>query len=109
MFKTFGVLAKLKMLRGTPFNIFGYSAERRMEVSLIKEYESHMNTIKDHQTTDAGFIRVAEQLLKLPDSIRGFGPVKEASVQKAAEEVVLLLTEIKGRSQENKMADGKVA
>jgi len=109
MFKAFGVLAKLKILRGTPLNILGYSAERRMEVSLIKEYERHMNTIKENQTTDTGFIQTAEQLLKLPDSIRGFGPVKEASAQSAAEEAAALLAQIKGRPPENKVADGKVA
>ena len=35
MMKAFGVLAKLKGLRGAPFDIFGYTAERKMERALI--------------------------------------------------------------------------
>ena len=41
MMRAFGVLAKLKFLRGTPFDPFGYSQERRTERKLIADYEAH--------------------------------------------------------------------
>src|SRR5690606_31997397 len=42
MLKGFGLLAKLRFLRGTPLDIFGYTAERRMERQLITQYESRI-------------------------------------------------------------------
>jgi len=109
MFKVFGALAKLKRLRGTPLNVFGYTAERRMEVSLIKEYESHINTVVKHQSADEMFIQTANELLLLPDSIRGFGPVKQASVDKAALEAKTLLHKIQTVAGQGILADGKAA
>ena len=78
----FPKLAKLKFLRGTPFDPFGRTAERRMERALIKEYEADMAellTILRPDTMDA-----AAALARLPLDIRGFGPVKEANARKAA-------------------------
>lgn len=40
MFKAFGLLAKLRFLRGGAFDVFGYTAERRGERQLIADYES---------------------------------------------------------------------
>ena len=42
MFKAFGFLASLKGLRGTAFDPFGYTAERRTERRLITHYEALM-------------------------------------------------------------------
>jgi len=75
-------LAKLKVLRGTPFDPFGYTAERRMERALIKQYERDMAEVLprlDLRTRDAILALAA-----LPLEIRGFGPVKAANEAKAA-------------------------
>ena len=40
MMRAFGVLAKLRRFRGTPLDIFGKTAERRMERALLGEYEA---------------------------------------------------------------------
>jgi indolepyruvate ferredoxin oxidoreductase len=78
----FPKLAKLKWLRGTPFDPFGRAVERKMERALIKQYETdiaEVMTIVRPDTRDA-----AVALAVLPLDIRGFGPVKEANARKAA-------------------------
>jgi indolepyruvate ferredoxin oxidoreductase len=76
------VLAALRSLRGTPFDLFGYSAERRMERALIKQFEADMNAVLPKVTPETVDIAVA--LASLPLDIRGFGPVKTANEAKAA-------------------------
>ena len=84
------VLARLKGLRGTPFDPFGYTAERRMERALIKQYQSDMAEVEKHLSPDTLDIAVA--LAELPLQIRGFGPVKAANEAKAAKRREELLT-----------------
>ncbi|MEP3345238.1 MAG: indolepyruvate ferredoxin oxidoreductase family protein [Litoreibacter sp.] len=75
----FRILARMKGLRGTPFDLFGYSTERKMERALIKQYEEDLPKILSATNHDA-----AMALAELPLQIRGFGPVKEANEAKAA-------------------------
>ncbi len=82
MMKAFGVLARMKSLRGTPFDVFGYSAERKMERALIKEYQKTMAEVSAAFSGDTKDLAVA--LAELPLEIRGFGHVKAANVEKAA-------------------------
>jgi indolepyruvate ferredoxin oxidoreductase len=82
--RLYPLLARMKPLRGTLFNPFGYTAERRMERALIRQYQSDMAEFLPKaapQTMDA-LIALAE----LPLTIRGFGPVKEANAKKAAKQ-----------------------
>ena len=78
----FPKLARLKWLRGTPFDPFGRTAERRMERALIKEYEADMREVLQILRPDTREAAIA--LARLPLDIRGFGPVKEANARKAA-------------------------
>jgi indolepyruvate ferredoxin oxidoreductase len=78
----FPKLAKLKWLRGTPFDPFGRTGERRMERALIKQYEADMADLLQMLRPDNHAAAVA--LAALPLDIRGFGPVKDANAQKAA-------------------------
>jgi indolepyruvate ferredoxin oxidoreductase len=82
MVPVFRVLARLKALRGTPLDPFGYLAERRMERALIAEYEVDMAEVLAAATpaTEA----IARELAELPLSIRGFGPLKAAAAATAA-------------------------
>ena len=76
------ILRSLKGLRGTPLDVFGYTAERKMERALIKQYEADMKKVLAQlkpETMDA-----AVALARLPLEIRGFGPVKMANEAKAA-------------------------
>jgi indolepyruvate ferredoxin oxidoreductase len=82
MMKAFGVLAAMKSLRGTPLDIFGYSAERKMERALIKEYQKTMNEVSKGFTDDSRDLAIS--LAGLPLDIRGFGHVKAANAAAAA-------------------------
>ena len=84
----FGLLARLKLLRGTPFDIFGRTAERRRERRLIAEYR---RTIDDLLASrDPGNHALAVEIASLPEHIRGFGHVKERHLEEvAAHEQVL--------------------
>jgi indolepyruvate ferredoxin oxidoreductase len=76
------IMASLKNLRGTPLDVFGYTAERKMERALIKQYEADMREVLpkvDDATRDAVIA-----LAVLPMQIRGFGPVKQQNEAVAA-------------------------
>ncbi len=75
-------LARFKRLRGTPFDPFGYSAERRMERALIRQYEADMEEVLRLFSEENRKSAVA--LAALPLEIRGFGPVKMENAAKAA-------------------------
>jgi indolepyruvate ferredoxin oxidoreductase len=81
----FRVLARLKRLRGTSFDVFGYTAERRTERALIAWYEGLIEDILGR--LDGGRFDDLLALAKVPMEIRGFGPVKEAAIRKARAEV----------------------
>jgi len=76
--KVFAVLAKLKLLRGTPFDPFGYTQERRMERKLVADYQAMLETVMA-ELSPANY-PTAMALASLPEKIRGFGPVKERSI-----------------------------
>jgi indolepyruvate ferredoxin oxidoreductase len=78
MMPAFRLLAKMKGLRGTVFDVFGYSAERRLERDLIAGYEKDVAFVLDRLSPANA--EVAVELLSLPDRIRGYGPVKEVAV-----------------------------
>ncbi|MBV0911543.1 indolepyruvate ferredoxin oxidoreductase family protein [Anianabacter salinae] len=90
--RAFPVLARMKSLRGTPFDPFGRTAERRMERAMIAEYEADMARVLPKAGPDTMDAIVA--LAELPLQIRGFGPVKEANQQKAAKRREELLAAI---------------
>jgi len=75
----FGVLAKLKGLRGTAFDLFGRSAERQMERRLVADYEAMVDRMTAGLASENLATMVA--LAELPDQIRGFGHVKQAAVE----------------------------
>ncbi len=76
----FGLLARLKFLRGTAFDPFGRTAERRMERDLIDAYERQMTTVAD--ALSPANHAAAVELAGLPAQIRGFGHIKHANVDK---------------------------
>ena len=87
--RLFPLLAASKRLRGTPFDLFGYTAERKMERRLIGEYEALIGDILTGLSPDNHAIAVA--LAALPETIKGFGHVKEHNrVAAKAEEESLL-------------------
>lgn len=82
MLKAFDVLAKFKFLRGTAFDPFGRSLERRQERELIDSYVADIELILSH--LNAGNRHTALSLARLPERIRGYGHVKESAMKAAA-------------------------
>ena len=93
IFRVFRLLAKLKGLRGTPLDILGWSAERRMERRLIAEYEATAATLLD--SLDSDNHALALEIAGLPEKIRGFGHVKLANVEQAKAREADLIAEFR--------------
>jgi indolepyruvate ferredoxin oxidoreductase len=74
MRSAFGVLARLKGLRGTTFDFFGKTEERRTERALITEYRSCIDELL--AGLNAGSLATAVEIARIPEDIRGYGPVK---------------------------------
>ena len=89
MLSVFGILAKMKGLRGTIFDPFGRTIERKMERALITEFESTMDELQAGLSTATRDIAI--QLAELPLEIRGFGHVKQAAAERAAKRRETLL------------------
>jgi indolepyruvate ferredoxin oxidoreductase len=79
VFSAMHVLAKLKFLRGTAFDIFGKTEERRTERALIVEYEALVRELIGGLSTQNH--ELALELANLPDGIRGYGHVKENNLK----------------------------
>jgi indolepyruvate ferredoxin oxidoreductase len=74
------VLASLKVLRGTPFDIFGYAEVRREERALVGWYEQLVRDCLDRTTPDN--LPLALEIVALPAQIRGYEQIKLARVRK---------------------------
>ncbi|HLT26686.1 MAG TPA: indolepyruvate ferredoxin oxidoreductase family protein [Zeimonas sp.] len=74
VFPLFRVLAAMRGLRGTPFDPFGHTEERRIERALVRDYEALVDAILER--LDASTLETACALAGAPDAIRGYGHVK---------------------------------
>jgi indolepyruvate ferredoxin oxidoreductase len=81
MMTAFRLLAKMKGLRGGRLDPFSYSHERRLERQLIADYEKRLDAITLALRPETYDTAVA--LAEVPEKIRGFGPVKLASIEAA--------------------------
>ncbi len=75
----FAVLAKLKGLRGTALDVFGYTEERKMERALIQQYRATIDEIVAKLSIER--LHAAVELARLPEEIRGYGYVKERNAK----------------------------
>ena len=78
MLGVFRLLARLRGLRGTAFDPFGYAAERRDERRLIAEYEALVDEIVT--ALEPPIATIARDIVQSPDEIRGYGHVKARSI-----------------------------
>ena len=90
----FRLLAALKGLRGTALDLFGYTAERRMEKALLAQYEGDLDLIERSLAPEK--IEAAAALASVPALIRGYGHVKQANAEKAAGERARLVDRLTG-------------
>ncbi len=84
MMKVYGVLAKLKGLRGSAFDPFGYTAERKVERQLICDYEAMLDEVLG--ALSHANHAVAVGLAAIPEKIRGYGHVKARHLEVAKRE-----------------------
>jgi len=94
MMAAFRVLAKLKRLRGTPFDVFGASTERKGERRLIGEYEATVAELLEHPgRRESGSSPWRSRAYR---AHRGFGHVKRRHLDEAKKKEVALLHRIRG-------------
>jgi indolepyruvate ferredoxin oxidoreductase len=87
----YGWLAKLKFLRGTPLDVFGYMAERKQERWSIEHFESVVGELLAE--LDRSNHGLAVRIAGLADVVRGYGHIKEANRERWLEEEGKLLEE----------------
>jgi indolepyruvate ferredoxin oxidoreductase len=78
MFQAMKLLALGRPLRGTVWDVFGYTDERRLERSLVREYRRRIEALLPALSPEK--LAVATDIAALPQSMRGFGHVKQANV-----------------------------
>lgn len=81
MMPMFRMLQHFKVLRGTPFDPFGYLADRKLERQLIRDYREWIEDLAP-RLANVNY-EAAVAIASIPDLIRGYGPVKERSVEEA--------------------------
>jgi len=89
MMKAFGMLAKLKFLRGSALDIFGYTDERKTERALIGQYRETITALLPKLS--GANLPTAVAIASIPEDIRGFGHVKEKHLKAAKEKEAALL------------------
>lgn len=98
----FRLLAKIKGLRGTALDVFGYTEERRTERALIEEYRT--TVLELVAGLQAGNHALAVQIAGLPEKIRGYGHVKERNLEAARPEWQRLLQQWRGQPAAQRQA-----
>ena len=93
MLSAFRLLARLKGLRGTPFDIFGRTAERRTERALIDEYRASIDEVLAGLTRDNHALAI--EIARMPEEIRGYGHVKVRHLAKARPKWAALMAEFR--------------
>lgn len=96
IFQVMRILAALRVLRGTPLDLWGYHPHRRRERALIAWYEMTVNTVC--ATLKEENYQLAVEIASIPDAIRGFGPVKERAIDAAEQRERELIARYQGTS-----------
>jgi indolepyruvate ferredoxin oxidoreductase len=86
------LLARLRVLRGTRFDLFGYTAERRHERELIAWYEALIEAML--AKLNAQNLPDLLAIARAPMEIRGYGPVKELAIPQVRTEVARLMAHL---------------
>jgi indolepyruvate ferredoxin oxidoreductase len=99
MMPAFGVLARLRFLRGSAFDPFGHTAERKQERALIEEYRATVSRLLGKLTADN--LAQAIAVARIPEEIRGYGHVKERHLKAARQKEASLLRMIERPELQN--------
>jgi indolepyruvate ferredoxin oxidoreductase len=98
MLTGFKWLARLKGLRGTAFDVFGKTEERRTERALIVEYRAAIDELL--ATLNAGNLALATEIARIPEEIRGYGHVKDRHLAAARPKWAALMAEWRAGGQQ---------
>jgi len=98
----FGLLAKCKGLRGTAFDIFGRTEERRGERALIAEYAATVEQLLAGLTSANHALAV--EIASIPELIRGYGHVKQRHLKQAQQRRAELLADFSAAPQQSAKA-----
>ncbi len=102
MRSAFGLLARMKGLRGTAFDIFGRTEERRTERALIQQYRACVEELLQGLTPER--LALAVQIASIPEDIRGYGHVKERHLQAARARWDALMAQWRGGASMQRQA-----
>jgi len=97
MMSAFRLLSRLRGLRGSALDVFGYTAERRTERALIAHYRDTLASLLPRLS--AANLPQMIALAAIPEDIRGYGHVKERHLKAAREKEAALLAELKAAPQ----------
>ena len=97
MMGAFRLLSRLRGLRGSALDVFGYTAERRTERALIAHYRDTLAALLPRLS--AANLPQMVALAAIPEDIRGYGHVKERHLKAAREKEAALLAELKAAPQ----------
>jgi indolepyruvate ferredoxin oxidoreductase len=89
MFRAFRLLAKFRGLRGTVVDPFSYSADRKLDRSMLKDYQTLVARIG--RELNASNYETFLQLAELPADVRGYGPVREQAAEAIREKQTQLI------------------
>ncbi|MDP4597378.1 MAG: indolepyruvate ferredoxin oxidoreductase family protein [Pseudomonadales bacterium] len=107
MMPVFSLLARLRWLRGTALDPFGYTADRQLERQLISDYENLLDECLEH--LQSGNLETIKALLALPEQIRGFGHVKQQHVDRANASKQALLAKLDVRLEVVRIVNPRAA
>lgn len=107
MMPMFSLLARLRVLRGTVFDPFGYTQDRRLERELIHNYEILLDQCLLKLTREN--VATVQALLGLPEKIRGYGHVKRQHVDRAQQTQLDLLAKLDTQAQVVRIVDPSAA
>jgi indolepyruvate ferredoxin oxidoreductase len=102
MMKAFRVLARLRSVRGTPLDVFGYTLERKTERRLVRDFERVLEEILGSLTPANHTLALG--LANMPQKIRGFGHIKERNLKAAEAEEAELLARFRATPPEQPLA-----
>jgi indolepyruvate ferredoxin oxidoreductase len=89
MMTGFKLLKRLRWLRGTGFDVFGMTDERKLERRLRDEYMARLERLSAGLTPENHALAV--EIASIPDEIRGYGHVKDRSVEAAEKSLAALM------------------
>jgi len=101
------VLARLRFLRDTPFDVFGWSEHRRLERQLVSDYEATIDELLAGLGADTHGLAV--EIASVPEHVRGFDLVKEAQLEEARTLEQQLLDEFREAAAGGATAGGATA